>query len=34
MEAAHALLLKDFATYEATERAFAKFIRDVVDEFW
>ena len=33
-EAAHALVLKDFATYEATERAVAKFIRDAVDEIW
>ena len=34
MEAAHALVLRDFATYEATERAVAKFIRDTVDDMW
>ncbi len=34
MEAAHALVLCDFATYEATERAVAKFIRDTVDDMW
>ena len=34
MEAAHAVVLKDYATYEATERAVAKFIRNAVDEIW
>ena len=33
-EAEHAILVKDFAAYEAAERAVAKFIRDVVDEIW
>jgi hypothetical protein len=32
MEAAHKLLLHDYATYLAAERGVAKFIRDVVDE--
>jgi hypothetical protein len=33
-EAKHAILVKDFATYEATERATAKFLRNAVDEIW
>ena len=33
-EAVHAILVRDFATYEAAERATAKFIRDAVDEIW
>ncbi len=33
-EAEHAILVKDFATYEATERATAKFLRKAVDEIW
>ena len=32
MEAAHKLILHDYATYLAAERGVAKFIRDVVDE--
>eukprot|EP00804_Cyclotella_cryptica_P004398 CCRYP_006813-RA/>CCRYP_006813-RA protein AED:0.15 eAED:0.15 QI:0/-1/1/1/-1/1/1/178/199 len=30
----HAILVRDFASYEATERATAKFICDAVDEIW
>jgi len=33
-EANHAILTRDFASYEAAERAVAKFIRDAVDETW
>eukprot|EP00804_Cyclotella_cryptica_P010352 CCRYP_012274-RA/>CCRYP_012274-RA protein AED:0.37 eAED:0.37 QI:0/-1/0/1/-1/1/1/0/366 len=33
-EAEHAILVRDFASYEAAERATAKFIRDAVDEIW
>lgn len=33
-EAEHAVLVKDYAAYEAAERATAKFIRDNVDELW
>jgi hypothetical protein len=33
-EAEHAILVKDYATYEAAERATAKFLRDAVDEIW
>jgi hypothetical protein len=33
-EATHAILLRDYASYEAAERATAKFIRDAVDELW
>ena len=33
-EAEHAILVKDYATYETAERATAKFIRDMVDEMW
>ena len=33
-EAEHALRVADFASYEAAERAVAKFIRDAVDELW
>jgi hypothetical protein len=33
-EAEHALKVADFASYEAAERAVAKFIRDAVDELW
>ena len=33
-EALHAILVKDYAAYEAAERATAKFIRDAVDEIW
>ena len=33
-EAQHAILVKDFASYEAAERATAKFIRDAVEEIW
>lgn len=33
-EAHHALLTADFASYEAAERASAKFVRDAVDELW
>ena len=33
-EAEHAVLVRDFASYEAAERATAKFIRDAVDELW
>jgi hypothetical protein len=33
-EAEHAILVKDFATFEAAERATAKFLRDAVDEIW
>ena len=33
-EAEHAVLKRDFASYEAAERAAAKFIRDAVDELW
>eukprot|EP00804_Cyclotella_cryptica_P022263 CCRYP_020543-RA/>CCRYP_020543-RA protein AED:0.35 eAED:0.91 QI:0/0/0/1/1/1/2/0/366 len=33
-EAEHAILVRDFASYEAAERATAKFIRDAVDELW
>jgi len=33
-EAEHAILVRDFASYEAAERATAKFIRDAVNEIW
>ena len=33
-EAEHAVRVQDFASYEAAERATAKFIRDAVDEIW
>ena len=33
-EPEHALLIADFASYEAAEHACAKFIRDAVDEVW
>lgn len=33
-EAEHAILVRDFASYDAAERAVAKFIRDAVDEIW
>ncbi len=33
-EAQHAIRVRDFALYEAAERATAKFIRDNVDELW
>ena len=33
-EAEHAILVKDHASYEAAERATAKFLRDTVDEIW
>jgi hypothetical protein len=33
-EAMHAVLVKDYAAFEAAERATAKFIRDNVDELW
>ena len=33
-EATHAILRRDYASYEAAERATAKFIRDAVDELW
>ena len=33
-EAEHAILVKDYASYDAAERAAAKFIRDAVDEIW
>ena len=33
-EAEHALLLQDYASYDAAERAVAKFIREAVDEIW
>ena len=33
-EAEHAVLVADYACFEAAERAAAKFIRDVVDEIW
>ena len=33
-EAEHAILVKDFASFDAAERAVAKFIRDKVDEIW
>ena len=33
-EAEHAILAKDFATYEAAEWATAKFLQDVVDKIW
>jgi len=33
-EAEHAITVKDFASYEAAERAVAKFIREAVDEVW
>jgi hypothetical protein len=34
MEAAHTVLIKDYYTFEATERALTKFIRDAVDKIW
>ena len=34
MEAAHTLILQDYASHEAAERGAAKFIRDAVDELW
>ena len=33
-EAVHAIRVRDFASYEAAERATAKFIRDCVEELW
>lgn len=33
-EAEHAVRVKDYAAYEAAERAVAKFIRDAVNEIW
>ena len=33
-EAEHALLVRDYASYDAAERAAAKFIRDATDEIW
>lgn len=33
-EAEHAVLIRDYASYEAAERATAKFIRDAVDDLW
>ena len=33
-EAEHAVRVRDFASYEAAERAAAKFIRDAVNELW
>jgi len=33
-EAEHAIIVKDFTSYEAAERAVAKFIREAVDEIW
>jgi hypothetical protein len=33
-EAEHAVLVTDYARFEAAERATAKFIRDIVDEIW
>eukprot|EP00804_Cyclotella_cryptica_P019076 CCRYP_014477-RA/>CCRYP_014477-RA protein AED:0.46 eAED:0.46 QI:0/-1/0/1/-1/1/1/0/220 len=33
-EAEHAILVRDFASYEAAERATAKFICDAIDEIW
>lgn len=33
-EAQHAIKVRDFNSYEAAERATAKFIRDAVDEIW
>jgi hypothetical protein len=33
-KAEHAILVKDFAAYEATEQATAKFLRKAVDEIW
>ena len=33
-EADHAVRVRDFASYEAAERATAKFIRDAIDEIW
>ena len=33
-EAEHAVLVRDYASFEAAERATAKFIRDAVDELW
>jgi hypothetical protein len=33
-EAEHAVLVRDYALFEAAERATAKFIRDAVDELW
>jgi hypothetical protein len=34
MEAIHKIKLRDYASYDAAERATAKFIRDAVDEIW
>jgi hypothetical protein len=34
MEAAHNTRLADYASFEATERAVMKFIRDAIDEIW
>ncbi len=34
MEAKHSVKLADYATYETTERALSKFIRDIIDEIW
>jgi len=33
-EAEHAILVRDYASYDAAERAVAKFIRDAIDEIW
>jgi hypothetical protein len=33
-EAEHAILVRDHASFEAAERATAKFLRDAVDEIW
>jgi hypothetical protein len=33
-EAAHAVKIRDYASFEAAERAVSKFIRDAVDELW
>ncbi len=33
-KAEHAILVKDYAAYEAAERATAKFIHEAVDEVW
>ena len=33
-EATHAILVRDYASYDAAERAVAKFLREAVDEIW
>ena len=33
-EAEHTILIKDYASYNATEHAAAKFIHDPVDKIW